>query len=121
MDVSCRFPNILFVYIFSKFCENLPKTAAVAGFSKVSGTSFLARFFFISSYSKTALTAEPFLSSLQKVSFCQASNIFCMLAVFFCILKNYSMQKIMSVVIGVYKFGQKFFIIGIFEGRDSAV
>ena len=58
---------------------------------------------------------EPFLSTLQKVNFCQTSNIFCMLAVFFRILKNYHpMQKIMSVVIGVYKFGQEFFIIGIF-------
>ena len=61
------------------------------------------------------IRSEPFLSTLQKVNFCQASNIFCMLAVFFCILKNYHpMQKIMSVVIGVYKFGQEFFIIGIF-------
>ena len=38
-----------------------------------------------------------------------------MLAVIFCILKNYHpMQKIMSVVIGVYKYGHEFFIIGIF-------
>ena len=38
-----------------------------------------------------------------------------MLAAIFCILKNYHpMQKIMSVVIGVYKFDQEFFIIGIF-------
>ena len=30
-------------------------------------------------------------------------------------MKNYHpMQKAMSVVIGVYKFGQEFFIIGIF-------
>ena len=37
-----------------------------------------------------------------------------MLAAIFCILKNYHpMQKIMSVVIGVYK-DQEFFIIGIF-------
>ena len=59
--------------------------------------------------------AEPFLSTLQKVNFCQVSNIFCTLAVFFCILKNYHpMQKIMSVVIRIYKFSQEFFITGIF-------
>ena len=56
---------------------------------------------------------EPFLSTLQKVNFCQTSNI--MLAAIFFILKNYHpMQKLMSVVIGVYKFGQEFFMIGIF-------
>ena len=60
-------------------------------------------------------SSEPFLSILQKVNFCQASNIFCMLAVFFCILKNYQpMQKMMGEVIFVYKFGQEFLIIGIF-------
>jgi hypothetical protein len=38
-----------------------------------------------------------------------------MLAAIFCILKNYHpMQNIMSEVIGVYKFGQEFFMIGIF-------
>ena len=38
-----------------------------------------------------------------------------MLAVIFCLLKNYHpIQKMMSVVIDVYKFGQEIFIIGIF-------
>ena len=38
-----------------------------------------------------------------------------MLAVIFYILKNYyPMQKIMRTVVGVYKFGQEFFITGIF-------
>ena len=38
-----------------------------------------------------------------------------MLAVFFCILKNYQpMQKMLGEVIFAYKFGQEFLIIGIF-------
>jgi hypothetical protein len=39
-----------------------------------------------------------------------------MLAAIFHTLKNYHpMQKIMSLVIGVYKFGQEFYMIGIFQ------
>ena len=39
-----------------------------------------------------------------------------MLDAIICILKNYHpIQKIMSEVVSVYKFGQEFFIIGIFK------
>ena len=59
---------------------------------------------------------EPFLSALQKVIFCSGFKYFFMMAVIFCILKNYCpMQIFMSAVVGVDKFGQEFLIIGIFE------
>ena len=48
---------------------------------------------------------EPFLSTLQKIIFLSGCKYFFMLDVIFCLLKNYHpMQKIMSVVIDVYKF-----------------
>ena len=59
-------------------------------------------------------SSRAHLSALQKV-FSSGFKYFFMLAVIFYTLKNLQpMQKIMSVVIGVHKFGQKFFIIGIF-------
>ena len=48
-------------------------------------------------------------------SFSSGCQYFFMLAVIFCLLKNYHpMQKMMSVVIDVYRFGQEIFTIGIF-------
>ena len=61
------------------------------------------------------LISEPFLSTLQKVIFTSGCKYFSMLDVIFCLLKNYHpMQKMLSVVIDVYKFGQEIFTIGTF-------
>ena len=58
---------------------------------------------------------ELFLSTLQNVIFSSGYNYFFMLAVIFCLLKNYHpMQEMMSSVIDVYQFGQEILTIGIF-------
>ena len=58
---------------------------------------------------------EPFLSTLQEVLFHQALNISSCWLDFFHILKNYHpMQKMMSLVIGVYKFCSRIFTFDIF-------
>ena len=59
---------------------------------------------------------SPFyLCTLQKVIFCSGCKYFFILAAIFCLLKNYNpMQKMVWVVIDVYKFVQKMFTIGIF-------
>ena len=58
---------------------------------------------------------SPFYIPCKKWFFSSGCKYFLMLAVIFCLLKNYHpIQNMMSVVIDVYKFGQEIFIIGIF-------
>ena len=72
-------------------------------------------YFFVQSDVHNLRWPEPFLSYLQKVIFLSDCKYFFNLNVIFCPLKNYhTIQKVTSVIIDVYKFGQEIFTIGSF-------